>query len=279
MKKILILNKDYYNGILEYTLTGDTLSVMCNFENALSFDVKATYILELHSAKKPHLKPYKICEAKFTGASASFSGNVSEKVLASYGYIPLDIDTFVITERKLSDTDFRVFIKAFTGLIWDVDAKYKGMKVSALENAKEKLESIKKRAGDENYEKLKQHYLNKIEKALKAHTEIKDFPQPYKWYFIKGLQPICSLSALKHALFNPLVSEGIFQAGGYYMGIYNNHLAIALKTENCDMPFTNLADVEQNFFDAQNTHKYCTVGILLEDDGQYFEKILAIGTK
>ncbi len=279
MKKTIILNKDYYNGILEYTLTGDTLSVMCNFENALSFDGKATYILELHSAKKPHLKPYKISEAKFTGASVSFSGKVSEKALASYGYIPLDIDTFVITERKLSDTDFKVFIKAFTGLIWDVDAKYKNLEPSALENAKEKLENIKKRAGDENYEKLKQHYLNKIEKALEAHTETKDFPPPYRWYFIKGLQPVCSLSALKHTLFNPLVSENIFQAGGYYMGIYNNHLAIALKTVNCDMPFTNLSDVAQNFFDTANTHKYCAVGILLENDGQYFEKILAIGTK
>ncbi len=265
--------------MLECTWGDNSISVLCNFENNLEFDERSTYILELLSAKKPHLKPYKISEAKFSKGGVSFSGDVSHKTLSGYGYIPLDIDTFVITERKLSDTDFKPFIKAFTGLVWNVDAKYEVYVCGAVEVAKEKLESMKSHGASAEFKRVKEEYLDKINTILKNYRNEKYMPMPYKWFFVDGGQPICDLSSLKHALFNPGVNESVYQNGGYYMGIYENHLAVACKIFDTDMPFYTLNDVAKIIYDGQNGHKYCAVGISLENDGQYFEKILAIGTK
>ncbi len=279
MKKTIIINKNGQEGFLECTWSDNDISVLSGFENRREFNLDSTYILELLSAKKPNLKPYKMCEAKFSKSGVTFSGSVSHKTLSGYGYIPLDIDTFVITERKINSSVFTPFIKAFTGLVWNVDSKYNQNICTAIESAKEKLESIKPRDISPEYIEAKEKYLKIINSELLKYNGTDLMPAPYKWYFVNGGQPVLNLSSLKHALFNPEVCESIYENGGYYMGIYNNHIALACAILDVDMMFFNMQDVSQVIYDTKHEKRYSTVGIVLEDDGQYFEKILAIETK
>lgn len=279
MKTTIILTKGKSEGVLECIRADGFITVNCRFANKGEFKPDCDYILYLYSAKKPSHLPYAIAEGVFKNNDVLFNGKVNGDILQKYGYVSLDIDTYVICERKYGEAKYNLFAKGFTGLIWNVDTRVMQMSDSSINGAKKTLAEMKNTNDIAKSAKTRDKYIKQINEKLSGFSRISFFPPPYEWFFINKCEPIYNLSSLKHALFVPSAADAVYNNGGYYMGIYQNHLAIAVKMQNNNIPLSTLNDVAQIIKknnDGENIDKYCAAGIFLDDDGQYFEKILAI---
>ena len=247
-------------GIVECTKKDNLLMVQYSL---ISKERPRVMRLKALSSKKPCNTPVKIDVPVFERGRAWGKKEISLSELAMSGYVPRDIDTFVLTFEDKSQT--RIAATGFGGLRWDISYQ-----IDRICDQKEKnpvysggklLEKLK---AEKDSAKDKSEIIRALSHAGKSLEKVKENPlNGYNWYrFDKRVYPL-GLSIFTH------ITENMdnCREGAILIGIKGDgHTAVAVKG-NKDNPFATALDC------SVHINGYWIVGVCFKEDGQYFERI------
>lgn len=267
---IFIPSDDEVNGYMELTERENGIKIKYGFTLAEQ-EEGVIYKLYGLSAKKPFGTPVVIDTIEFKDNLAQSERELTLASLGERGYLPEEINTFVLVKKNFTTADVKVAAKCFAGLVWEVDGAFENTGevkvISPLRRGTEALEKIKKRTQttDANVHKI---WLKRIENAVRDFEKFNtDISGKYEWYRINSMIPPVNLPAYRHLLFVTEVMESVYKNGFYLFGNGKyGHTALAVIAKSVN-PFINADDCSKKIND------FYTVGVLLAPDGQYFEKI------
>lgn len=249
-------------GVAEYFIKGNTLSVKYDINS--KDEARIMHLVAL-SSKKPLNMPYKLKTPVFYGKRASGKEEIPSMDLAILGYDPKDIDTFALLFKNKGK--FYIASIGFSSLAWDINLALKRLEENSnpVEKAQKLLCKIKRSDFDISlYKKATDSVLAfEMKKTKSAEMPMED----YRWYDIDENFYIPEISAIGHITQSIEFLEDLGEDKRFLMGIKDkSHIAIGIKHTG-ENPFSNAPDC------AVKKGGFWVVGILLKEDGQYFEKI------
>ncbi len=253
------------DGVVEYFIKDEKLCIRYSLNCRDSFKQGRLWAM---SASKPGNMPFCIDFPRFAGECASGSRDISSVELGVLGYLPGDIDTFALTYGF--GTSVHIGAIGYRYLKWNISYSIgrilKNENKNPVSNAAELLCRLKKPSVDSSYYRALQKSVMALGQKL---PKCNQSPLAgYEWYHFKGEVYPLNISIYKHltqtsqeAFCRDFQKRLLFGVGG------NGHTALACKTNGAN-PFENAADC------AVKTGCFWVVGVWLNFDGQYFEKII-----
>ncbi len=249
-------------GVAEYFIKGNTLSV--KYDINTEDETRLMHLVAL-SSKKPLNMPYKLKTPVFYGKRASGKEEIPSMDLALLGYDPKDIDTFSLLFKRHGK--FHIASIGFSSLSWDINLALKRMEENSnpVEKAQKLLCKIKRPDFNISLYKSALDSISAFEKEAKKSKEIP--MEDYRWYEEDAGFSISGISAIDHLTQRVEFLEDFGEDKKYLVGIKDKtHIAIGIKHTG-ENPFLNAPDC------AVKKGEFWIAGILLKEDGQYFEKI------
>jgi len=251
-------------GTAEYYVNKSYLSVRYSINTKEKNTVMRLWAL---SSKKPSNSPLKTDVPVFENGTAHGVKNITEVELGICGYNLSDIDTFVLTYEQ--DGDTKIAAAGFGGLKWNIahvfDRNCKKEDINPVKKAEDllyKLKGLCKGTGD---------YKAVVKGIIRACTLLKEsncIPlSDYSWYhFDKNVFPL-SLGIYNHLTLTSEFNKAYQKSRICLWGVKDVcHTAIAVYSEN-ENPFVNAMDC------AIYENGFWITGVLLNEEGQYFERI------
>jgi len=252
------------DGVVEYCEKDGKLLVNYQINNKKK---KGILRLAAMSSKKPNNCALSVDVPDFSKYPATGRAEISSLQLACMGYVPRDIDTFVLFCKN--EKGIETVCVGFRSLLWDISYPIDRLCYISREEIPQKtlnlLESIK------NPMPCTKTYKEVVEKVFRQISElayVQDCPvEGYDWHKLNVPEETIELSSVRHLVETERFLKAYQKSRILLVGKKNkNILALALKY-NGHNPFDNAEDC------ALKKGDYWIVGILLEEDGQYFAKI------
>lgn len=282
MKKTVIISP-YVKGVsgtLEQEMTGENIKIHITLNHPAhsSDSILRLYALSTtHAARKPYLAEM------FDGDSQELFACIRGEDIAAVGYVPEDIDTYLITQYT-AGTEIPL-AGIFLGLEWcaarflqQKEAQMKTKKICADDEPKPAtpLNRAKALLSERSGEIVSDEWIDAVAGELEAelgnYSSITlDGDRLYRWYKVDKDIPIGNLSSVTHIVNCGRTRSALRTYGYYIIGLLNRdnrHIAVGIPSDRHNCPTPQVSDCCE-FLDG-----YHITGIFLGNDGQYFEKYL-----